>query len=1133
MHTQAKLLTQYFSEVQRRSNLVDHDFGDKTPYRQIPLEHIREGHLDEKWTAELYELDQEKQLRRGPKRGRKNRSSKPLDIVISLATLKGERGTSGLLLLPASLTSDGQLAATMPESEPWIPASRLRADGTVNREVMVGDLSSLGKWRTGRGRELASKVESWSDVLDYTRQMFAAIVDHEMMAEEIEAADAELVQDECFVSVGEMISANGTILELYADLEQRNPEAPVYEDLVSSTVPARKRSDALDSDPEELRDSALRSVGSMSDKFPLTDSQRRAAHAFLRDEEGSVTAVSGPPGTGKTTLLQSVVASLIVQRALDDAPAPLIVGTSTNNQAVTNIVDSFNSVTKKSPGLLDQRWLLGATEEGASDEPLRGLASYCPAQSKVADAKDHGYLVESTRKDGVYTLHSNPEYVDAAKEHFLAKAGHYAEAARAHKPTDLKSVAHVLRTALTVCDETRRELISARAAADAAIGPLSAADIAQQQERIEIDLAGVLKLKNDWLGRMAEAGGPDSTNPAKDSALVRLGRGCDEPVFDSCVAYVAHYRERQAALEQALGGIKGEAQAAEERERNVSQEFRNNACGLLGVIRWVGLLNDSQIERLASASSLAALDKALDVTVRYVQFWLAVHFYEAQWLLAASGDDLIKPEERGRTAARYMERYWPQATSLTPFFVMTAYQLPKYFKLWSKDGERSKFDLGRIDLLIVDEAGQVDTSVGAAAFALARRALVVGDVQQLAPVWGIDPESDRVLGTMFHLSDWDAVEERGLTASDHSSIMKAASFASRWSFGPDDTPGLFLSEHFRCHAGIIGFCNELLYKGMLVPSRPEDNYALDGLTPGPFLFQTVDGSRDKRSGSSRVNEREADAVAAWINQNFEYFREIYNPDHHSDKDREIIGVVTPFAAQARLIEQRLAVKAPTVAKNITVGTAHRLQGAERAIVLFSPVYGENSPKATFIDGTLELMNVAVSRAKDLFVILGSDARLSGPDPGPVFSLVNQTHQRHDGFFGVAEQAEPLVAKAPTQSEDQQVAWTPTSTKVDRHDPDHVIARDMIERWNDINAVSVKVTARKLNVALQEAGLIFRSEDGPIPTEDGAALGIRHYEAEGKEGRYVNLTYSPMAQARLAQLINDGDLNVESEKPRAK
>src|SRR5690606_5017553 len=99
----------------------------------------------------------------------------------------------------------------------------------------------------------------------------------------------------------------------------------------------------------------------------------------------------------------------------------------------------------------------------------------------------------------------------------------------------------------------------------------------------------------------------------------------------------------------------------------------------------------------------------LDLTLRYAQFWLADHYYEAQWLLA---EDLLDAEDSKKNTRRVMDRCWRQAAALTPCFVMTLYQMPKYFKLYIKPGEPYQFDLERADLLIIDEAGQVDTPLG-------------------------------------------------------------------------------------------------------------------------------------------------------------------------------------------------------------------------------------------------------------------------------------------------------------------------------------------------------------------------------------------------------------------------------------
>src|SRR5699024_6038058 len=82
-------------------------------------------------------------------------------------------------------------------------------------------------------------------------------------------------------------------------------------------------------------------------------------------------------------------------------------------------------------------------------------------------------------------------------------------------------------------------------------------------------------------------------------------------------------------------------------------------------------------------------------------------------------------------------------------------------------------------------------------------------------------------------------------------------------------------------------------------------------------------------------------------------------------------------------------------EKITVGTAHRLQGAERPIVLFSAAYGQNTDQASFIDANPELINVAVSRAKDLFIVFAAKNRWGN---GHVFSVMAGFAQRSDAHF---------------------------------------------------------------------------------------------------------------------------------------
>ncbi|WP_242974090.1 AAA family ATPase [Anaerocolumna aminovalerica] len=56
--------------------------------------------------------------------------------------------------------------------------------------------------------------------------------------------------------------------------------------------------------------------GQMNGEYPLSPSQREAVNHFNTINSGEILAVNGPPGTGKTTLLQTIVADMYVKRAM-------------------------------------------------------------------------------------------------------------------------------------------------------------------------------------------------------------------------------------------------------------------------------------------------------------------------------------------------------------------------------------------------------------------------------------------------------------------------------------------------------------------------------------------------------------------------------------------------------------------------------------------------------------------------------------------------------------------------------------------------------------------------------------------------------------------------------------------------
>lgn len=69
---------------------------------------------------------------------------------------------------------------------------------------------------------------------------------------------------------------------------------------------------------------------------------------------------------------------------------------------------------------------------------------------------------------------------------------------------------------------------------------------------------------------------------------------------------------------------------------------------------------------------------------------------ELSRLIAATDEEQIIAEKvRFKNTPEYMDRYWEQAASLAPCFVMTAYQVPRYFKLYAPQGEPDNFEVER------------------------------------------------------------------------------------------------------------------------------------------------------------------------------------------------------------------------------------------------------------------------------------------------------------------------------------------------------------------------------------------------------------------------------------------------------
>lgn len=364
----------------------------------------------------------------------------------------------------------------------------------------------------------------------------------------------------------------------------------------------------------------------------------------------------------------------------------------------------------------------------------------------------------------------------------------------------------------------------------------------------------------------------------------------------------------------------------------------------------------------------------LDVTLRHQAFQLALHYWEGQWLLNLE-QDLASPIFTGKNEEK-SKNQWTRQAMLTPCFVSTFYMAPKFYtsSKFFKKGEDGKnifdnpplFDF--IDLLIVDEAGQVSPEVGIATFSLAKQAVVVGDIKQIEPVWNITNKID--IGNLKRgdlIKNYEDLiyekefDPKGFLTST-GSIMKMAQNACIYKENGLSEKGVLLVEHRRCYDEIINYCNALAYKGQLRPLKGKADKT--NLFP-PMYCIHVEGN-STATNTSRYNLNEVTAIANWLKLNKQRIETKYG------KLENAVGIITPFVAQKNSLQYALK-NAGFDITIIKLGTVHALQGAERPIVLFSMVYGKGDSGTMFFDrdNKPNMLNVAVSRAKDSFIVFAN------------------------------------------------------------------------------------------------------------------------------------------------------------------
>jgi hypothetical protein len=269
----------------------------------------------------------------------------------------------------------------------------------------------------------------------------------------------------------------------------------------------------------------------------------------------------------------------------------------------------------------------------------------------------------------------------------------------------------------------------------------------------------------------------------------------------------------------------------------------------------------------------------------------------------------------------------------------------------------------RFDAVIADEISMaLPPSLFLVAGRATSRVILVGDFLQLPPIVRSDTEiSNARLGTdTFHL----AGVAQGLKAADSCPVLTKlttqrrmvpaiADVARHLAYGPDG---------IHDHPSVL--------------NRKPPKW-VDFLPPEPLVIvDTADlhcwsgkqpGSLSRFNFYSATLSVELAAMAA---------ANLSEPD---SREPQLIGIVTPFAAQRRLLLK--LVEEMKLSRRVAAGTVHTFQGGEAELIIFDSVLDEPYWSARLCTprnckDVIRELNVAVTRARSKFVFVGSSEWLN-------------------------------------------------------------------------------------------------------------------------------------------------------------
>lgn len=243
---------------------------------------------------------------------------------------------------------------------------------------------------------------------------------------------------------------------------------------------------------------------------------------------------------------------------------------------------------------------------------------------------------------------------------------------------------------------------------------------------------------------------------------------------------------------------------------------------------------------------------------------------------------------------------------------------------------------GALDVLVVDEAGQMSLANAVAAGTAAHNLVLLGDPQQLAqPSQGVHPDGAEVSALDHVLAGHDTIPEHR---------------------------GVFLPITRRMHPDVCRFVSDAFYEGRLTSHPDTSAQRIDAAALHPTGTHVI---TVEHSGNRTASPEEVAAIAALLQRlDDATWTDARGATHRLGASGVL--VVAPYNAQVKRLRSALRGRA-------VAGTVDRFQGTQAPITVYSMATSsaEDMPRNLEFLFSRNRLNVAVSRAQCVAVLVCS------------------------------------------------------------------------------------------------------------------------------------------------------------------